>query len=239
VKWLLAILTALAVVGVPRALSQEGSRTTPTLKVLIADTGVSQRVRLKYRKFLSKRDLKSKALNDRHGHGTHIFGIIAEKACPGVQLIPCVDFKKGKKEGSFKTEFKCLKQAIRQNVDIVNYSAGGRAYYAEEHDLVKILNRNKTTIVAAAGNDKASIFNEPPYYPAAYAESNIIAVGSIMPTRERAPTSNHGKNSMVWEIGHEVYSFNRHADKVMMSGTSQATAAHTARLVEFFCNKIK
>ncbi len=236
-RWFIAVLIALVVAGAPRALSDPG--TTPTLKVLIADTGVSKRIRLKYRKFLSKEDLKSKALDDWHGHGTHIFGIIAEKSCRGVQLIPCVDFKLGKKGDALQTDFKCLAQAIRQKVDIVNYSAGGRSYYAKEHQLVKILNGMNTTIVTAAGNDSASIFSEPPYYPAAYREPNIVAVGSIMPTRERAPTSNYGKNTMVWEIGHKVYSFNIHADRVIMSGTSQATAAHTARLVAFFCNKIK
>ena len=206
------------------------------LTVMVIDTGVDGKIPA-LRKYIPDHIKDSKHAKDAHGHGTHVFGVIAAKACPQVKLIPCRAFPPEALDKNNKSRANllhaCFRMAVKLKVDIVNFSGGRESYDSEEHALVKQMNANKTILVTAAGNE-ANSMKEIPYYPAAYQESNVVAVGSLN-ARKPARTSNYGKKGMVWEQGTNIYSFAPGGKKVYMSGTSMATAQHTAKLVEFFC----
>lgn len=218
------------------------AQTGKTLKVMIVDTGVDGS-NLRLKRYIPKNLRGTKHAKDSNGHGTHVFGLIADKACLGVELIPCKAFPpeslKGKNSDKKSMNYSkaCLKAARDLKVDIVNYSAGGNSYDEEEHKLVKELNQNGTILVAATGNNNADI-RKAPYYPAAYSESNILAVGALN-GKTKLRSSNYGKSLTVWEQGANIESDGIGGKRVPMSGTSMAAAKVTARLVDFFCKKAK
>lgn len=161
-------------------------------------------------------------------HGSHIAGIIASAACPGVEIIPC------RGAWDVKASNNCLRYAMDLKVDIINYSMGGDFSDPEEEFLFKMLESNKIIVNAAAGNGNRALFVKP-YYPASYESSTINIVGALNVGGSRASFSNYG-NNMIWEPGVDIESFNKYGNKVKFSGTSQATANHTARMVKEWCN---
>lgn len=168
------------------------------------------------------------AIKDWNDHGSHITGIIAEAACPGVEIIPC------KGAWDLKASNDCLQHALNLNVDIINFSMGGDYPEEEEFKLFKQLEAKGIIVNAAAGNDGRALFVKP-YYPASYNLGNINIVGALNVKGERASFSNY-TGFMVWEPGVNIYSFDRYGITIPLSGTSQATALHTARMVRKWCN---
>lgn len=190
---------------------------------MVIDTGTNSEIP-EIKKYLKY----SAGIKDNNGHGTHITGIIAAKACPGVEIISCYGW-------SYLNSIDCLERAIRMRIDVINYSMGGKYPDDAEIALIKRLDKNGTVIVAAAGNDNFDI-DIVPFYPASYNFSNIIAVGALMSNGSRANFSNY-KETMVWELGYKVKSFDKDGSMKELSGTSQAAAVHTSRIVEEWCSK--
>lgn len=197
-----------------------------TLKVLIIDTGLNPYIPA-LRPYLGH--YNQLEIMDENNHGSHIAGIIAAQACPGVEIIPCkaaFDYKKG---------IECFKLALFLNVDVINFSMGGYASEEHEFNIIKALEKAGITVVAAAGNDNLDLSIKP-YYPASYNLRNIVAVGALLPNGQKTGFSNYGPK-VVWEPGFKVKSFNRFGGTMEMSGTSQATAIYTSKIVRKFCER--
>jgi subtilisin family serine protease len=154
-----------------------------------------------------------------------------------------------------------FKWAIDQKVDIINYSGGGTSFSKEEYEVVEIALNKGIKFVAAAGNERSDI-DKWKYYPAMY-DDRIIRVGNLVSDkvttkvvtslhleglklipkeetvieRDIASSSNYGKSINAWEIGTKVLSRLPTKSWGYMTGTSQATAIKSGKIVREMLSK--
>lgn len=202
------------------------------LRVMVIDSGIdSNHPDLK--RYISKEG-SEKDWHDVIGHGTHIAGIIASSHCPRLKIISC----------KFTTDelyppmdsVDCFKRALNSNIDIINFSAGGGYYEKDEEKVIKAASDKGIKIFVAAGNSNKDLGSPCwGYFPACLIHDNLTVVGSLRGLNEKAYSSNYGRVGMVWEIGNEVISTRPGGGYAVMSGTSQATAMHTKRIIQNMC----
>lgn len=196
------------------------------IKIAVIDSGLNQVV-AKDIPVCQYYDLTGTGFNDNIGHGTNVSGLIHgfAKNKDYCQVIIKV-FDPATKDGFQHSLFAFDMISRDPDIVIVNYSAGGGEFNSYERDLImKILGQGKI-FVSAAGNNSQNLDKMCNYYPACYSKK-IITVGNLS-GKKRNKSSNYGKYIRVWEDGTDAYSYG-----VTMSGTSQATAIHTGKLVRF------
>lgn len=217
--------------------------------VAVIDTGIDES--LLTSPILCKtghKDFTGLGLKDNHGHGTHIAGII-EQYAKGMVLDKHTPLELDKAKADFciivikyfdpkapnqnnlKNTIKAFEWAIAQNVTLINYSGGGTSSDNDEKKVVlKALNMG-IKFVAAAGNERSDI-DKFPYYPAMY-DSRIIRVGNLVDSKVRtiASSSNYGKSINTWEVGTGVLSRLPGKTFGTMTGTSQACAVKSGKIV--------
>lgn len=216
------------------------------IRVAVIDSGINST--LVGESFLCQeghRDFTGTSMHDSTGHGTHVSGLIdqhvkqifldnapisrllAAKA-PYCQVVLKVFDPLAGSDG-LSTTLNALRYAMDMGVDYINYSAGGSHYSLEEHLLVKNILDRGIVMVVAAGNNSRDIVVDP-YYPAAL-DSRLIVVGNYDGHGKRSPSSNFGSIVDAWEIGMGLTSLYSKTLKSISSGTSQATAVHTGKLI--------
>lgn len=174
------------------------------------------------------------SLDDNHGHGTHIAGIIGAEAgnkkgisgiSPKVSLMVLKYFDpKVPNTDNLKNTIASIKYAVKMGAHIINYSGGGTDYSQDEHDAVAEADKKGILFVAAAGNERSNS-DQHHYYPADYNLKNIISVTAIDPTTEVLASSNFGVNTVdIAAPGQNILSCLPHNSYGLMTGTSQATA---------------
>lgn len=169
---------------------------------------------------------------DQHGHGTHIAGIIDSLASKAGVNYCLVILKYFTVETDGMENLARSNAAIRHanllKVDYINYSGGGIVRNGDEELAVKQFLDRGGHFVAAAGNEGINIdfFH---FYPASY-DDRIVKVGALDQNGERWKLSDYGKNVRM-EIGKNVLSTLPGGQFGYMSGTSQATAVATGKLV--------
>jgi major intracellular serine protease len=174
------------------------------IKVAIIDTGISKQLR--DAAFLCRsghRDFTHTTINDTHGHGSHISGIIDQyakgitlssadtpseiqdklkamrsKKIPYCQVV--LKYWDSNTEANAKNtllaSLKALRYAIDLKVDIINYSGGGSSLSLEEVALIHEALDKHIVVVAAAGNDGVSLDTHG-FYPA-QADHRVLVVGN-------------------------------------------------------------
>lgn len=175
--------------------------------------------------FTKNRVSKSKP-DDKHGHGTHIAGII-KSVFPGVKLLVLKYLDpRASEDDNLKASIEALRYAVDHNVDIINYSGGGPAPDDNERQVMKEAERKGILVVAAAGNEQSDIDNKKNgFYPASYGFSNIITVTAHDQNRRVLNSSNYGKNTVdVSAPGSRIKSTVPGGRAGYLTGTSQATA---------------
>jgi thermitase len=186
-------------------------------------------------------------LDDNHGHGTHIAGIIGAEAgnkkgisgiSPEVSLMILKYYDpKVPNTDNLKNTIQSIQYAVKMGAHIINYSGGGTEFSQEEHDAVAAAEKQGILFVAAAGNERSNS-DEHHYYPADYKLKNIISVTAIDPTTEVLSSSNYGTETVdIAAPGQTILSCLPNSSYGLMTGTSQATAFVTGAAVLVMANK--
>lgn len=234
------------------AVSETTKSKTRPLIVAVIDTGYD--FSLKESKFLCSighRDFTDTSLADNHGHGTHIATTIHQFASnvhlnsdssvsdeyrllstrvPNYCQVIIKYYDPSSKKSSLLSEIEAFEYAIKLKVDVINYSSAGQHPSTLESIVVKKALDAGIKVVVAAGNAATNIDIEP-YYPAAI-DPRLYVVGNLDSKNIRSPTSNYGSIVNIWERGVDVYSVLPTGKLGKMSGTSQATAATTGKLIK-------
>lgn len=164
------------------------------------------------------------AIDDDHGHGSHISGIIQQEA-PMVKLMILKYWSpKEQKISPLNALIRAFVYAKKMNAVIVNYSGGGFVMDPLEQSVLENLNKAGILVVAAAGNE-ATNSDQKQFYPASYGFPNILSVASMDQNQNLLPSSNWGIKSVHLSApGKQIWSWGLAQKKTAMSGTSQATA---------------
>lgn len=173
-------------------------------------------------------------LDDNHGHGTHIAGIIGAEAgnsrgitgiAPEVSLM-ILKYYDPKVPGTdnLKNTVAAIRYAVKMGANIINYSGGGTEYSKDEYEAVAEAEKKGILFVAAAGNERSNS-DQHHYYPADYKLRNIISVTAIDPSTQVLASSNYGVETVdLAAPGQNILSCLPGSAYGYMTGTSQATA---------------
>jgi thermitase len=173
-------------------------------------------------------------LEDEHGHGTHIAGIIGAEGGNGIGISgvsPKVSLMilkyydaKGNDMNNLVNTVKAIDYAVKMNCNIINYSGGGIAPSNEERAAISRANDKGILFVAAAGNERSNS-DVRKYYPADYGLPNILSVTAIDRFQNVLPSSNYGEQTVdIAAPGNDIISTLPGGQYGYMTGTSQATA---------------
>ncbi|MBE8162987.1 MAG: S8 family serine peptidase [Bdellovibrionaceae bacterium] len=180
--------------------------------------------------FVNNKPIKS----DKHGHGTHVSGIIGAVGnngigisgiSPRVSLMPLNYYNTNSSDDSQNLEntVKAIYYAINNGAHIINYSGGGPESNPKEFAAIKKAFNKGVLFVAAAGNKKPTD-KVNSYYPADYGLPNIISVTAINQNNNVLSTSNFNESRVdIAAPGGNIYSTLPNNQYGFMTGTSQAT----------------
>lgn len=254
-RLILSLLLASPAIYARPIYATEVDKTPKPYVVAIIDTGIDEAL-LKNNTFCKEghKDFTGLGLQDRHGHGTHISGLIDQyarnymfsqkdpKKIYDVPINYCqivLKFLNTAKDmtDSLDNTRKALRYAIDMNVDMINYSAGGTDFDKQERNLIVEALDKGIKVVVAAGNERSDI-NKHKYYPAMY-DKRIYRVGNLMSEspREIASSSNYGTGVTYWEKGYNVLSTLPGGTYGLMTGTSQSAAIKSGKLVHELVSK--
>jgi subtilisin family serine protease len=140
-------------------------------------------------------------LNDGHGHGTHVAGIIAAAAngrgvvgvAPQAKIMT-VRVLADDGSGTTGAVAEGIRYAAANGARVINASLQGDANDPRLVDAVAAAGAANALVVASAGNDARNI-DERPAYPAAIAAPNLIGVAATAPSDGRGldSYSNYGR----------------------------------------------
>lgn len=173
-------------------------------------------------------------IQDEHGHGTHISGLIAADApgfrgvAPGTKIMTLKYFDpQAPIGGNLMNSVRAIKYALAMGAHIINYSGGGLDPHPGEKKALEEAQRKGVLVIAAAGNENTDA-DQMGFYPASYGLSNILSVMAYGPDRKRLPASNWGPQTVqISAPGEQILSTYLEGQLAYMSGTSQATALVT------------
>jgi subtilisin family serine protease len=176
----------------------------------------------------------SNKLDDEHGHGTHIAGIIGAEGGNGIGVVgvsPKVSLvilkyydSKGSDVNNLVNTVKAIDYSVKVGCNIINYSGGGIAPSSEEKAAIERAAKKGILFVAAAGNERSNS-DVRKYYPADYGLPNIISVTAIDRFKQVLQSSNFGEKTVdIAAPGNDIISTLPHGQYGFMTGTSQATA---------------
>lgn len=170
-------------------------------------------------------------VEDLHGHGTHVSGIILgitsknDQPIREVTIMPLKYIEPSSNiANTLSSSIQAFEYAIRMGANIINYSAGGAEFSAQEKAVVQKAKDKGILVVAAAGNESQNA-DKIPYYPASYNLSNIISVTAVDDRASLIPVANYGfDNVHLAAPGYKIFSSLPQNKYGYMTGTSQATA---------------
>ena len=181
-------------------------------------------------------------LVDNHGHGTHVAGLIAKHAKDADYCLIITKFYDPKAAGqdyinsnNLTRTVSAIRHLIKQDVDIINFSGGGLSRSEEECQAVKEALDKGILFVTAAGNEKSNLTKKKAYYPAMCDDRVVVVTNLSEDGKTLMPSSNYSASG-------SIDTFNERGSNQMstlpgdiigpMSGTSQAAAAMSGKLVK-------
>ena len=178
----------------------------------------------------------SPEVNDIHGHGTHIAGIIAGNIDQFGSIIglahgcSLMNVKIANDDGSIDTEnvVEGIRWAVDNGANIINISFTLNQSLPEMEEAVNYAWEQGVIVIAAAGNS----FIDYPAYPAVY--TSAIAVAATDKQDHIARFSNYGDWVDVSAPGSSIYSLGLGNTWTVKNGTSMATAIVSAEAALLF-----
>lgn len=173
---------------------------------------------------------ESNDIDDDHGHGTHVAGILAATGdntlgiagmAWGCRLM-ILKVLDSSGQGYESDVAQALVYAVDNGARIASLSLAGTEDSALMRDAVDYAQAHGALVVAAAGNNSTSVL-----YPAAY--PGVLAVAASDASDQRAPYSSYGPEVDLTAPGSSIYSTWRGNTYEYQSGTSMATP-HVAGL---------
>lgn len=182
----------------------------------------------------------SNRIDDNHGHGTHIAGIVGAEGgnnfgisgiASKVSLMVLKYYDPKSPGNNLENTIKAFNYATQMKAHMINYSGGGTDYSQKEYESIRKARSQGILFIAAAGNERSNS-DQQKYYPANYELDNIISVTAINPQLQVLPSSNYGVHTVhVAAPGEEIYSTLPGNTFGTLTGTSQATAFATGLAV--------
>lgn len=172
--------------------------------------------------------------SDKHGHGTHVSGIIGAVGGNGIGIsgispqvslmaLNYYNITSSENHQNLTNTIKAIHYAINNGANIINYSGGGPEANPKEFAAIKKAFNKGILFVSAAGNKKPKD-KVTSYYPADYSLPNIISVTAINQDNNVLKTSNFGESRVdIAAPGGHIYSTLPDGEYGFMTGTSQAT----------------
>ena len=167
---------------------------------------------------------------DKHGHGTHVAGIIGARGnndrgiaglCWSVKIV-AVRVLDADGRGTWSQEIAGIDYAISAGAKVINASFGGPTDSEIVRDAIQRAKSKGVLLVAAAGNDSVNA-DKTPTFPAAYPDSNILSVAATNSKDKLASFSNFGAKTVdLAAPGDRIASTFLKSDYAYMSGTSMA-----------------
>lgn len=149
---------------------------------------------------------------DGNGHGSHCAGVIGAShnqiGIKGVNAnikLMGVQFGYSTGSGNVEKAIMAIDYALKMKADIISSSWGGHPHSKALKAAIEMANKMGVVFVAAAGNKKRNIDQEP-FYPASYDIENVISVGAIDRQGLRASFSNYGKSVDIFAPGEKILS---------------------------------
>jgi len=189
--------------------------------VLVIDTGLPKFVNTKKLCKSGHKNFTDDDSYDVDGHSSNIIGLIS-KANGKYCVVSYKAFDKSESLSEYNT---AIVSASFQKFKIVNLSIAGNGFNIMEKNAIARMLKNGTHVVVAAGNSAISLDSECNVYPACYKKAfkkykNFHVIGA-----KDLWQSNKGKIITNWELG-------KNQGNPSLSGTSQATANYTKKLIE-------
>lgn len=192
------------------------------LRVAVIDTGLDRQYHNQARLCPTGHKIftTDKTLHDRVGHGTNVTGLITKHAGNSDYCIILIKFFSKERQNTFYTLIQALGYANKLKPDIISLSGGGKVPSIHEKFIVKHILKNNIKLVVAAGNNGDNLDKNCNYFPACY-DKRILVIGAL-----DIRSSNRGNIVDYYVSGKDKVGFG-----VTMSGTSQATAIFTGKLI--------
>lgn len=208
------------------------------LKVAVIDTGLNL-ADSRFSGILCSEghaDFTGQGINDVNGHGTHVAGLIKQFAKNSNYCLIIIKYYVEGDRLSGEKAIAAMRYATSIKVNIINFSGGGSYSNGQEEDI--IATNPKVKFIVAAGNDGKNMdTSDYCYYPACYVHTNVVPVGGLNEDGSRFIHSNFGSKVKAWERATNVYSTLPNGKFGVMSGTSQATAIFTGKLIKSYEKK--
>lgn len=197
-------------------------------KIAVIDTGISKAQELN--SYMCKQgsiNMTGFDKQDVNGHGSHIVHIIGSRI--NAKKFCIVSYKVYHDKGGlaiFRNTMKALKDINKQSFKYVNISMAGEINSIFEFVELKKMTDKGIKISVAAGNEGKDLDKVCDVYPACYIK-NIKSNYYVVSAKDTS-NSNIGKFT-IKEKGKNVMSYGG-----VMSGSSQATAIWTSKLINRF-----
>lgn len=172
----------------------------------------------------------SSDVRDKHGHGTHISGIIGGRktgVSKNVKLMILKYYDPAVPQDTLKSTIRAIDYAVAMGAQIINFSAGGRERSKLEEQAIQKAQAKGILFVSAAGNEQSDT-DQVQFFPADYDLSNILSVAALSENHDLLEASNFGKKTVdLAAPGELILSTFPGGSYAALSGTSQATAFAT------------
>jgi hypothetical protein len=193
----------------------------PTV-VAVIDSGLTA-MRLPNLCKFGHKDFTGKGLGDRDGHGTNVSGIIDNFAKNTYYCQVILKYFDPSVKNNQKNAIEAFKHAVRLKVDVINFSSTGDLPSSEEKAIIQQALDAGIAVVVPSGNSRRDLDKDCSVYPACY-DRRITVIGRSDSIGRHQ--SGYGSVVDAYEWGYRVTGLG-----ITLSGTSQATASHTGKLI--------